>query len=215
MEAFWIVPVWICLGAVAALLVAEGRGSAALAWLAKPLAALAFIAAALTWGALDSGYGRWILLGLALSAVGDVLLIPTERERWFLAGIGAFLLGHVAYVFAFATLPLHVAALAAAALGMALFAAVVLIWLLPYAGADFRRPVAAYVAVISAMVAMAASAMVAGAHFSVLIGAVAFAVSDLSVARDRFVAPGFVNRLWGLPLYFAAQLVLAYTVTLI
>jgi uncharacterized membrane protein YhhN len=39
--------------------------------------------------------------------------------------------------------------------------------------------------------------------------AVAFA---LSVARDRFVVPGFVNRAWGLPLYYAAQLVLAATV---
>jgi hypothetical protein len=37
-------------------------------------------------------------------------------------------------------------------------------------------------------------------------------LSDLSVARDRFVAPGFVNRAWGLPTYFAAQLLLAASV---
>jgi hypothetical protein len=34
-------------------------------------------------------------------------------------------------------------------------------------------------------------------------------VSDLFVARDRFVQPGFVNRLLGLPLYYAAQAMLA------
>ena len=39
--------------------------------------------------------------------------------------------------------------------------------------------------------------------------AVAFYLSDVSVARDRFVAPGFGNRIWGLPLYYAAQLLFA------
>jgi uncharacterized membrane protein YhhN len=46
----------------------------------------------------------------------------------------------------------------------------------------------------------------------ILIGALAFFLSDLSVARNRFVAPGFVNRLWGLPLYYAAQLLLASSI---
>ena len=31
------------------------------------------------------------------------------------------------------------------------------------------------------------------------------------VARDRFIAPGFANAAWGLPLYYGAQLVLALT----
>ncbi len=42
--------------------------------------------------------------------------------------------------------------------------------------------------------------------------AVMFYFSDLAVARDRFVEPGPVNRLWGLPLYYAAQFVFAATV---
>ena len=46
-----------------------------------------------------------------------------------------------------------------------------------------------------------------------LTGALAFAISDLAVARERFVTPSFVNGAWGLPLYFAAQLTLAGTVT--
>ena len=47
-------------------------------------------------------------------------------------------------------------------------------------------------------------------HF---IAALGFAISDVSVARDRFVAPGFVNAAWGLPLYFASQLAFASSVT--
>jgi hypothetical protein len=63
---------------------------------------------------------------------------------------------------------------------------------------------------ISAMVSLAV-----GSHFHspapiALGGAIAFYLSDLSVARDRFVAPGFVNRLWGIPLYYFAQLLFAY-----
>jgi hypothetical protein len=36
-----------------------------------------------------------------------------------------------------------------------------------------------------------------------------FYASDLAVARDRFVARVFLNRAWGLPLYFGGQLVIA------
>jgi len=43
-------------------------------------------------------------------------------------------------------------------------------------------------------------------------GAVLFAVSDLAVARERFVRAAFTNQLWGLPLYYAAQVVIASTV---
>jgi len=40
----------------------------------------------------------------------------------------------------------------------------------------------------------------------------AFAASDISVARDRFVAPAFINRAWGLPLYYVAQISFALSV---
>jgi hypothetical protein len=45
----------------------------------------------------------------------------------------------------------------------------------------------------------------------ILLGAGLFYVSDLAVARDRFIAPGFANAAWGLPLYYGGQLVLALT----
>jgi uncharacterized membrane protein YhhN len=46
----------------------------------------------------------------------------------------------------------------------------------------------------------------------ILAGAVAFYLSDLSVANDRFVHESFFNKLWGLPLYYAAQILLAASV---
>ncbi len=70
--------------------------------------------------------------------------------------------------------------------------------------------VAARAAVITFMVAFAAGTIAASGEASLLIGAAAFHLSDLAVARDRFVTPGLVNRALGLPLYYYAQLCLAW-----
>ena len=49
----------------------------------------------------------------------------------------------------------------------------------------------------------------AGAPRLIVIGAMLFFVSDLAVAMQRIVAPGFPAYLWGLPLYYSGQLCLA------
>ena len=46
-----------------------------------------------------------------------------------------------------------------------------------------------------------------------LVGAIGFYLSDLAVARQRFVHESLTNRPWGLPLYFGSQLLLAGTVS--
>ena len=151
-----------------------------------------------------------MLAGLVLSLCGDVLLIPKGRPRVFQAGIAAFGLGHVAYLAAFALRfeSAGRAAICAALASLALRG--LLAWLRPHVPADMKLPVYAYVAVISAMLVAAAGA--SPSSMWILAGAAMFYLSDLAVARDRFVASSFANRAWGLPLYFAAQLVLASTV---
>ncbi len=207
-----MIPVALCGVCVAGLLVAEWRESRAGVWIAKPLAAATFLWAALAWGALDTGYGRAVLGALALCAGGDVLLIPRERPLFFQLGILAFLLGHVGFAAAFATAGVAPMALAIAAVPLAAFALGTLGWLGPYVPDDFRLPVRAYVGVISGMVVCALAWAAAGGPIAAAVGAVGFAASDISVARDRFVAPGFANGAWGLPLYFGSQLILASTV---
>jgi hypothetical protein len=59
------------------------------------------------------------------------------------------------------------------------------------------------------MVALAVGTVAHAPSATLVAGAIAFAVSDLSVARDRFITKGVVNKLWGLPLYFGAQLLIA------
>ena len=44
-----------------------------------------------------------------------------------------------------------------------------------------------------------------------LAGAALFFVSDLAVARDKFVGASFLNRAWGLPAYYAGQLLIAWS----
>ncbi|MFO1406689.1 MAG: lysoplasmalogenase [Steroidobacteraceae bacterium] len=208
-------PFATCAVAVLALLVAEWRGSTAGVWCAKPVASLAFVWVALESGATGSSYGAWLLAGLLLCLAGDLLLVPTDRPAAFKAGILAFLLGHVAYAVAF--LALEPSKLGFVGAGFLLFGLLrpVLRWLRPHLPPDMVVPVHAYVIVIGAMAALAVSVTLAGAPRLVAAGALAFAASDVAVARDRFVAPGFPNRAWGLPLYYAAQCALAATPSLL
>lgn len=181
---------------------------------AKLGASAAMVALAGSLGAQQHEYGRWILAGLMLSAVGDALLL-SSRERWFLGGLAAFLLAHVAYIVAFHMRPLSLVAWCVAAAAMALVIVAVGRWLWPRLAGFMRVAVGAYLIVIGAMVACAvavAAASLAGWPATLAaVSAIAFAASDLSVARDRFVAPGRINGLWGLPLYYAAQIGLAWS----
>lgn len=183
-----------------------------LKWVFKPLAASGFIAAALIAGALNTTYGVIVLVGLALSMVGDVLLIPRSTGKAFLGGLGAFLLGHVAYAVAFAVR--GVDPVWAAVGGVVWFIAAVGIgrWLLPNVSGRMRTPVIAYIVVITTMATLAFATHGAVAGGLIPIAATGFLLSDISVARDRFMNAGFGNRAWGLPLYFAAQLAFAATI---
>ncbi len=156
-----------------------------------------------------------MLLGLVLCLLGDLLLIPLERPAVFRAGVFAFLAGHVAYSAAFLTRPISLAGLVAAAVLLALVLGGVLRWLAPSLPKDMAGPVRAYMVVIGLMSALACGVTAAGGPWAVAAGALAFTASDVSVARDRFVRHEFVNRAWGLPLYYAAQLLIASTPALV
>jgi uncharacterized membrane protein YhhN len=208
-------PYLLCAVAVAGLLWAERRGSSLGLWLTKPIASLAFIWAGLAAGALESAYGQLILLGLILCLLGDVLLIPHDRPTVFRAGVFAFLLGHVAYSAAFLTRPLDPFGLAAGAVLLAVVVGATLLWLRGALPRNMVWPVRVYMVVIGVMATLACGVTAAGGPWAVAAGALAFTASDISVARDRFVKHEFLNRAWGLPLYYAAQLLLAVTPALV
>jgi len=201
----------LTVGALALLLAAEHRENVRLKWVAKPLASAGFLGVAVAAGACDATYGRLVLVALVFCWFGDVLLIPKGADAAFKAGLVSFLLGHVVFVVAFLWRGVDATSMAAAALGAAVAVALALRWLRPHVPESFRIPVRAYVLVISLMVVASVGAAGAGAGIALAVGAVLFYVSDLAVARERFVAKSFLNRAWGLPLYYAATLLLAST----
>jgi len=205
-----VLPVLACAALVAGCLLATRRESALGVWLTKPLASAAFLWAALAWGAAASPFGRWLLLGLAACALGDVLLIPRRAPRALRAGMLAFGVGHALFAAAFLSRGVSFAATALALAGAFAFVAVVWRWLRPHLGSDDRIPVLLYVGVIAVMLGCAIGAVARGAPWAAGAGAVLFALSDLAVAQDRFVTPSFASTLWGLPAYYVAQLLLAW-----
>ncbi len=197
---------------LAGALWAEHAGRTVALYVAKPLASMGFLVTAWGAGALDGGpWGHWLFVGLVLCMGGDILLMPRDNQAAFKLGILSFLLGHLAYTGGFFALGVDPGTVGVAAVAVVLTAAVILRWLWPHVTAPMKVPVAAYITVISTMVTVAFGTSGAGHTRLLLIGALAFFASDLAVARQRFVKPALINRLWGLPTYYIAQHILALT----
>lgn len=200
--------------AVVLLMVAEHRGDQTGKWTFKPLASTGFVAFALAAGALDTGYGIAVLVALVLSWWGDLLLIPKDK-RAFLVGVLAFLLGHFGFGAAFVVAGVAWGWAALAALVLAIPGVLLGRWIVPKAAGKLKRAVVAYIVVITAMVALGVGTVMDGNEPLMLIAAFVFYLSDLCVARERFVTEGFINRAIGLPLYYGAQLAFGVTVWMV
>jgi len=167
--------------------VARVRRHARLEYLCKPATVVALMATALALTpAHDAGVRRWwFVAALVCSLAGDVLLmVPTDL---FVAGLAAFLVGHLCYIAGFW-------AHGPGAVAGAVAGAVVVVVVAPLAArilgalgarSELRVPVALYMVVISVMLAtaLATGNVLAGA------GAVLFVASDAMIAWNRFVRP--------------------------
>lgn len=178
----WLLPLAV-LGGLAHLL-----GMALdLPWLrmlSKPLPILAL----LLWvgAANPSAYRRWILLGLGLSLLGDILL------EWplnaFVPGLAAFLLAHVAYLVAYLgeTRRLAPLALVCAALpGIGLF-----LLLDSHGLGELRLPIALYSLTISSMLWRALARLatpISPSAWLAASGALLFMLSDSMIGISRFL----------------------------
>lgn len=126
-----------------------------------------------------------MVIGLVLSLAGDVFLLLDER--FFVAGLGAFLAGHIAYVIGLQLAPTSLPATAVGLILVVLAIAVVGRRIVTGVAAGPNRslvgPVVAYLVVISAMVVSAAGTLAPWA----IVGAVLFYVSDATLAWNRFL----------------------------
>jgi uncharacterized membrane protein YhhN len=204
-------PIVLSLVAVTALVISDLCDIKPGRYISKPLAALAFLWLALQLNALDSSYGSWMFAGLFLCMLGDLCLMG-ENDKWFLAGLIAFLCGHLVYAATFVQLAVNIPWLVASTIPALLLVFFVLRWLLPHVEADMKIPVSIYTIVISAMLVCAGGTAGTSAAFLIVIGAWGFAMSDIAVARQQFVHKSKLNRIWGTPLYFLSQMILATSV---
>ena len=203
-----LAPIVLAAASIPALVASDWHGWRPGRYLFKPLSAVAFLWMALAAGATDSAYGIWLLAGLIASAVGDLSLM-IERNAAFLTGLTAFLVGHLLYALAFVGITSNLCYVLVGGIPALVLAVGAARWLRPHLEPSMRTPVLAYIAVIAVMLACAGGTAGDTIAWFVVLGAWGFAVSDLAVARQQFVVKAKTNPLWGTPLYFGSQLLLA------
>jgi uncharacterized membrane protein YhhN len=197
----------VALGVASAWASAVDRATSA--GILKMTAATGYILLAFLVDATSTSYGRMLLPALVLCWIGDLLLINSGRGRAFLGGLGSFLLGHVAFAAAFYLRGIDMewsvfGGLAAAVLGIVVFR-----WIIRHdPPTGMRIPVGLYVVAITVMVAFSLGTFGASGGWMIPVGALTFMVSDVFVARERFVASSPINVNIGLPLYFLGQVFL-------
>lgn len=165
-------------------------------------------------------YATWMLLGLVLGFWGDVLLecqdvFPQRRQQFFLAGLGAFLLGHVCYILALAQL-MGPGALHWLAGAGVLVLALLLKRVFKVEPGKMSAPTIGYALVISVMAGFAVGIFAAKAtalSSMLLCSAVLFLVSDALLAYMYF-GPRKVRALvaWNLGSYYLAQILFALSI---
>ncbi|GAB4487919.1 MAG: hypothetical protein OHK0031_11870 [Anaerolineales bacterium] len=208
---------WILL----ALLFAAGEALAVwrenrrLEYFFKPAVMLCLLAFLLP-GLAASAPLRWFALGIFFSLLGDLLLI--EPDRFFLPGLAAFLLAHLAYIIGFNLPPAPPSALT---FGLALFVALtvfplirrILLAMRASGQRALRTPVQAYATVItlmllSALLTIFRTDWASGAALLAGGGAALFVASDVVLAWNKFVQPVARGKLLNILLYHLGQILL-------
>jgi uncharacterized membrane protein YhhN len=187
-------------------------------YLAKPGAMVFLIIWFFTQMPADRNWlSIFILIGLVFSLAGDIfLMLP---KKWFIAGLVAFLMAHLAYIGGFNANGFT------SSWASLLFAAVIIALAIPIflrirsgliegENQSLVLPVTVYVIVISFMVFSASATFFIEAwsfqpSFLVTIGAVLFFASDAMLAWNRFVAPITQGHLVTIIPYHLAQYFIA------
>ena len=191
-------------------------GRRALVYIFKPLTTVLVLVLAATLPADPaSRYRTAVLVGLAFSLAGDVLLmLPTDR---FIAGVIAFLAAHLAYLVAFTSF-VGLGAAPAAFLAVAAVAGIVLFALWGKLPPQMRPALAIYAAVLGAMAAQAVTQAVVLRSAPATaggIGGLLFFASDSILVTNRYARPFRLAPLAILGTYYAAQVLIAYSVQVV
>ncbi len=206
-----ILSAWVLLSAGLTIW-SDAKGRPRLYRLAKPFTTVLIIAVAVVAGTpVPAAYKMLVTAGLLFSLLGDIaLMFP---EKWFTAGLVAFLTAHVLYILAFKPGPGH-----RASTGLFLpfiFYGLLMVFILAPGLGKFKFPVFVYIAAITIMAGFAAGRFVDLGGTRPLLafaGAVLFLASDSVLAYDRFARKIGRAQVIILGTYFPAQLLIALSI---
>jgi uncharacterized membrane protein YhhN len=184
----------------------------------KSILSLLFVMTALLQPHPVPAYYHYLFIGLIFCLIGDVCLALPQGKA-FRGGLVAFLVGHVFYIFSFLTLTQISDWISIGVFIIFVMSAFIFLWLRPHLK-SMLIPVLLYILVITVM-ASGAWAVFRNSSFQmsgrtlILIGSLCFYVSDVFVARNKFIKEEYTNRLLGLPLYYTGQFLLAFSIGLL
>jgi uncharacterized membrane protein YhhN len=184
----------------------------------KSILSLLFVMTALLQPHSVTAYYHYLFVGLIFCLMGDVCL-ALPQEKAFKAGLIAFFIGHVFYVFSFSSLIPISYWISSGLFITSGISALIFFWLRPHLK-SMLIPVLLYILVITIMASGACAVFWKSSfQFSgralILVGSFCFYFSDVFVARNKFIKEEYRNRLFGLPLYYTGQFLLAFSVGLL
>jgi uncharacterized membrane protein YhhN len=179
---------------------------------------LLFVVAALLQSHPVPDYYHYLSAGLIFCLIGDACLALPQKKA-FMAGLVVFWVGHVLYIFSFSSLTQIDHWISPWLFVIICMSALIFLWLRPHLK-SMLVPVLFYILVITVMVSGAwavfwKSSFQTSARVFILLGSLCFYFSDVFVARNKFIKEEYRNRLVGLPLYYAGQFMLAFSVGLL
>lgn len=156
-----------------------------------------------------------LIIALLFGWLGDIFLMIEREEKWFMLGLGSFLIGHIFYIILYA---LNIGNLFSFPLwGISLFIPQLGIVLLFYIGikgkmGDLAVPTSIYIITIFIM-SVFALLLLAGLELTpflfVYLGALLFMVSDGIIALNKFDSPIKKERVYVMMTYGLAQFFIA------
>jgi uncharacterized membrane protein YhhN len=187
-------------------------GPAKAEYLLKPLTMVALISATIALPDPSSNIARWaMVVALIFSMFGDVFLIAAHR--FFLQGLLAFFVAHLAYIYALAQLDVTwqfaLVGLVVVLVGNAVVGRRIVMGVRAN-DPDMLIAVIAYLAVVSAMVVTA----IATANPWAIVGALLFFGSDAAIGWHRFVGPFKQRDLFVIVTYHLGQIGLVLSLTI-
>jgi len=141
---------------------------------------------------------RLFIIGLVFCMGGDIFL-SVDREQLFIFGLGSFLIGHVFYIASLTpVLKKHHKGL----IPLVIYGVIMLTVLTPHL-AELLIPVIVYMLVLLVMTAAAITSH--RSNFYLIIGGVAFTISDSIIGLSKFYISIPQSGLWIMLTYYLAQ----------